>query len=88
MWIFGAAFSTTTHILFSLSLSPGVPLSHSQPDALSAQPELLAHAPGPKKSPAVLPLALLLLVPVAWGTYGVAIKSLFALDVPPPVRAA
>lgn len=34
----------------------------------------------------LLPFAVLLLVPVAWGTYGVAIKQLFALEVPPPVH--
>jgi len=69
---------------------PRFPLHHARGHlyALESPPAPpLAKVPGPN-TPALLPLAVLMLVPVAWGTYGVAIKSLFALDVPPPVRAA
>ena len=55
---------------------PGLPPQAARPPPLSEPPN----------QPRLLPLAVLLLVPAAWGTYGVAIKQLFALDVPPPVR--
>lgn len=49
-------------------------------------PLLLAATEPPTLEPRanVLPLAVLMLVPVAWGTYGVAIKSLYELEAPPP----
>lgn len=49
--------------------------------------ELLPPPPPPFEPPALsklLPLAVLMMVPLAWGTYGVAIKELYLLEAPPP----
>ena len=49
--------------------------------------ELLPPRPpraDPPGSSTLLPLAVLMMVPLAWGTYGVAIKELYLLEAPPP----
>ena len=38
----------------------------------------------PEKPRSLPPLLVLMLVPLAWGTYGPSIKSLYSLDAPPP----
>ena len=42
------------------------------------------QAPLPAEPSSLLPFLVLNTVPIVWGTYGVAIKSLYALDAPPP----
>lgn len=49
-------------------------------------PEEEREPPQPPSQP-FPPLLVLLLVPLAWGTYGPAVKSLYALEAPPPELA-
>lgn len=76
-----------------VSLAPPLPLpSRSLPPSLNLldEPRSLDRSPSETKSPLPSPppvssgLLVLCLVPLAWGTYGPAIKALYALDAPPP----
>lgn len=54
----------------------------------SAKPGRGDTDPIPPPSPGPFPpLLILLLVPLAWGTYGPAVKSIYALEAPPPELA-
>ncbi|KAL1506929.1 hypothetical protein AB1Y20_007793 [Prymnesium parvum] len=66
-----------------------LPLRRHPPAVLRAadKPPSPPHADDPRRPLRVGPsreLLVLALVPLAWGTYGPAIKTLYALDAPPP----
>ena len=54
---------------------------------LRSPPRMLRPAEDLENQPSLLPLGVLMLVPVAWGTFGVAVKAIARVGAPPPELA-
>ena len=76
------------HLLLLLACAPShslrPPASAPRRRSPVASAAERGQAPLPAEPSSLLPFLVLNTVPIAWGTYGVAIKSLYALDAPPP----